>query len=82
MAKIIFKRLTVKEKERVTAGSSSSTDNNIDVGKQTVGSGCILHIVTSKKEDCTIWFRNRIKGGEQVAEKLHKDKQFQFCLAK
>jgi hypothetical protein len=63
MQKIIFKRLTVKEKERVTAGNessdiyipSSSSRINCNTVGQTVGNGCLLEqITTNDKLSCVV----------------------------
>ena len=57
MPKIIFKRLTVKEEKRVIAGNDASiviSTSNIqgcspDIDKFSVGSGCLVTMLTIKK---------------------------------
>jgi hypothetical protein len=70
MAKIIFKRLTVKEEERVIAGNNSSNnvsgsnfrkcDSNVD--KRSVGSGCLIVILTTNKKICHAVINQDLRG--------------------
>ena len=79
MQRIIFKRLTVKEKERVTAGNESSdiytpySSSRIDCNPagKTVGNGCLLEqITTNDKLYCAVT-DNELNCAIEIKKKFH-----------